>query len=46
MFDTIRAHLIKRKTMKKIVLAAVVVGLCSLNLSAGELEDIKQRLLI
>ena len=25
--------------MKKIVLAVVVAGLCSLNLSAGELED-------
>ena len=30
---------LKVKTMKKIVLAAVVVILCSLNLSAGELED-------
>ena len=39
MFDIIKANLIKRKTMKKIVLAAVVVGLCSLNL-AGADEDI------
>ncbi len=30
---------LKAKTMKKIVLAATVVGLYSLNLSAGELED-------
>lgn len=30
---------LKAKTMKKIVLVMVVVGLCSLNLSAGELED-------
>ena len=39
MFDIIKAHLIKRKTMKKIVLAVVVAGLCSLNL-AGADEDI------
>ncbi len=39
MFDIIKANLIKRKTMKKIVLAAVVAGLCSLNL-AGADEDI------
>ena len=25
--------------MKKIVLAVIVAGLCSVNLSAGELED-------
>ncbi len=30
---------LKAKTMKKIVLAVVVVILCSLNLSAGKLED-------
>ena len=30
---------LKAKTMKKIVLAVVVAMLCSLNLSAGELED-------
>lgn len=32
MFDIIKAHLIKRKTMKKIVLAMIVAGLCSVKI--------------